>query len=113
MSSTAVQILFNLIPIVGIACAAIVIFFGLLWKHRENKLRIMKGTYEPTRINARVFCLLTGVLLSAVGTVLTVMFALIAGKSYALLGGLLPLVVGLSLLGFNWLIPSDKDEKKE
>ena len=42
--SQVAQVIISIVPIVGITFAAIIVFFALLWKHRENKLKIMNGT---------------------------------------------------------------------
>ena len=49
--SLAAEILVSLIPIVGIVCGAAVVFFALLWRHRETKLKIMNNSYEPMKFN--------------------------------------------------------------
>ena len=84
----AAQIIISIIPIVGIAFAATLIFFALLWKHSENKASIQRGTYKPAHFNLKVFSLLTGLCLIGVGTVLTVMFLILEPLSWSLLGGL-------------------------
>lgn len=103
--SPAVQILVALIPIVGIVCGATVIFFALLWRHREIKLRIINNSYKPVNFKFRVFSLLTGLFLTAVGLVLSVMFILLHGISWAALGGLIPLATGIALLVFYKINP--------
>lgn len=103
--SPAAQILVSLIPIVGIVCGAAVIFFALLWRHRETKLRILNDTYKPVQFNFRVFSLLTGLFLTAVGLVLSVMFILIHGISWAALGGLIPFATGVAMLIFYKINP--------
>lgn len=103
--STAAQILVSLIPIVGIVCGATVIFFALLWRHRETKQRILNNTYKPVTFNFRVFSLLTGLFLTSIGAVLSVMFILIHGLSWAALGGLIPLASGIALLVFYKMNP--------
>ncbi|MBQ5384603.1 MAG: hypothetical protein IIU46_09180 [Treponema sp.] len=109
--SPAAQILVSLIPIVGIACGAVVIFFALLWRHREVKLRILNNSYKPMNFNLRVFSLLTGLFLTMVGFVLSLMFILIHGISWAALGGLIPFATGLSLLIFYKVNPDFKEKK--
>lgn len=102
----AAQIILALIPIVGISFAAVLVFFMLLWKHRENKLRIIKGKLDEQKsFNLKAFSLLSGLCLVGVGIVLTVMFFVLEHLSWALLGGLIPLVVGLAFLIFYWVNP--------
>jgi len=109
----AAQIIISIIPIVGIAFAATLIFFALLWKHSENKASIQRGTYKPAHFNLKVFSLLTGLCLIGVGTVLTVMFLILEPLSWSLLGGLIPLVLGLMLIIFYKANPKFKQETDE
>lgn len=94
------QVIVSLIPIVGIAFGAVIIFFALLWKHRETKQRILAGTYAPHSYNWKPFFLLTGLILIGVGLVLSIMFLFMKGFSFMLLGGLIPLVIGLAFIIF-------------
>ena len=103
--SPAAQVIVALIPIVGISFGAILIFFFMLWHHRENKLRILKGdeVHEQKRLDLGTYTLLIGLCLTGCGAVLSLMFFLIDGLSWAALGGLLPLSLGLMLLAFHKL----------
>ncbi len=94
------QIIISLIPITGIIFAFLLVFFAILYHHHENKLRILKNSYTPKTFNLKVFCQLTGLCLTFVGFVLSIMFFFITGISWGLLAGLLPLAVGLALLIF-------------
>ncbi len=109
--SAAAQVIISLIPIVGISFAAILIFFFMLWHHREVKLRILKGEsqYEPTKIDPKTLTLLIGLCLSGTGAVLSIMSFLLDGLSWSALGGLLPLVLGLMLLLFYKTNPEFND----
>lgn len=100
MTSPAAQVVIAVIPIVGIVIGGIVVFFYLLWHHHEVKLQIQKGTYTPRNLNLRIFALLTGILLVCVGAILSILFLLIEGLSYVLLGGLIPFSIGIGLLVF-------------
>ncbi|NLK45706.1 MAG: hypothetical protein GX297_03525 [Treponema sp.] len=97
------QVIVALIPIVGIVISGIIIFFYLLWHHRQTMFQLRNNTYTPQNINMKNFSLIAGLLLSAVGLVLTVLFCMIDGLSYSLLGGLLPLALGIGLLIYNRL----------
>jgi hypothetical protein len=97
---TAAQILISLIPIVGIVMGGVVAFFYLLWAHREKVRLIERGLYEPKKIDLDTFSLLAGLLLVTVGAVLSVLFIVIEGASFALLGGLIPFAAGASFLVF-------------
>lgn len=112
--SPAAQIIVSIVPIVGIAFGAMVIFFYILWHHHEVKLQIKTGTFVPKKFNFAAFSLLTGLLLTGVGIILSFVFALMNGFSYSLLGGLIPAVVGISFLLFYKFYPefhTKNDEK--
>lgn len=110
----AAQVIISIIPIVGITFAAIVVFFALLWHHRETKQRIANGTYIPKKFPFKAFSLLAGLLLIGIGIVLTVMFLLLEGLSWSMLGGLIPFITGLMLFAFYKLNPEfQKDSDDE
>ena len=96
ISSTA-QVLIAIIPIVGIVMGSVVIFFYLLWNHRQRTLLIKAGQYKKQEFDFHSFSLLSGLLLCAVGIALTVLLVIIEGVSYGLLGGIIPLSVGIGL----------------
>ena len=99
--SAAAQVLVTVIPIVGISTAGIVVFFWLLWHHRRTSLLIRSGLYQKTQFDLDSFSLLTGLLLTFIGTALTLFLSILEGKSLALLGGLIPLATGAALLVFH------------
>jgi hypothetical protein len=103
IASTAVQILIVVIPIVGIVMGSIVVFFYLLWRHKQNLRMIEKGMQPATSFDLKSFSLVAGLVTAGVGFVLSVFFVLTDGAAYSLLGGLIPLAVGLSLLAFYLL----------
>ncbi len=94
----AAQIIISIIPIVGIVMAAVLIFFYLLWRHKQIICQIQTKTYIPIKFNLLSFCLIAGILLTMIGLVLTVLFGIIDGVGYILLGGLVPLSCGIGLL---------------
>jgi hypothetical protein len=96
--SEAAQVIIAVIPIVGIVIGGIVIFFYLLWRHKQVALMIKSGNYKPPRFELQTFSLLAGTLLLGIGVVLTIMFLFIDGLSYSLLGGLIPLAMGIGLV---------------
>ncbi|MGI5174660.1 hypothetical protein H0R92_13810 [Treponema sp. OMZ 840] len=96
----AAQVIVSVIPIVGIVIGGIVVFFYLLWRNTQIKLLIKSGAYKPVRFDIKLFALLTGILLTGVGLVLTVLIWIIEGFSYPLLGGLIPLIMGIGLIVF-------------
>lgn len=104
----AAQVIISLVPIVGITFSALVIFFALLWKHTEIKLRISKNTYNPPVFNLKLFSLFAGLCLIGVGFSISLIFLVVSGITYGLLGGIIPLVLGIMFLIFNKLLPNDK-----
>ena len=97
-TSAAAQVIIAIIPIVGIVMGSVVIFFYLLWNHRRRTLLIKAGHYTRPEFNLLSFSLLSGLLLSTVGIALTVLLIIIVGASYGLLGGIIPLAMGIGLL---------------
>jgi hypothetical protein len=100
-ASAAAQVIIAIIPIVAIVMGCSVVFFYLLWTHRERMLRIDKGSYAPVPLDIDAFSLLSGILLVAVGLTLTIVFIAMASAGFTLLGGLIPLSVGIGLLVFH------------
>ena len=96
----AVQIIIAVIPIVGIVMGSVLIFFYFLWRHRQIMLQIRTNTYIRPAVNIRLFCLLLGIMLTVIGSVLFGLFYFIARAGYILLGGLIPLSLGISLILF-------------
>ncbi len=105
MTSETAQIILAVIPIVGIAIGGVTVFFYLLWHHHEIKLRIKTGTYQTSNFDLKTFSLLCGLLLTGVGIALTILFLVVDGLSYPLLGGLIPLSIGICLLIFYKINP--------
>lgn len=115
-TSEAAQVIISIIPIVGIGIGGIVVFFYILWHHHEVKQRISDGNYKTKPFDLQTFSLLTGLLLTAIGFMLSLLFAVVErGFSYVLLGGLIPFAIGISLLIFYKVNPSFKvkDDKSE
>jgi len=96
----AAQVIIAIIPIVGIVMGSVVIFFYLLWNHRRRTLLIKSGHYTRPDFNLLTFSLLSGLLLSTVGVALTVLLLITEKASYGLLGGIIPLSMGIGLLAF-------------
>ena len=96
----AVQIIIAVIPIVGIVMGSVLVFFYFLWRHRQIMLQIKTNTYIRPAVNIRLFCLLLGIILTVIGCALFGLFYFIAGVGYILLGGLIPLALGISLTVF-------------
>ena len=106
--SSAAQVIIAVIPIVGIVIGGVVVFFYLLWRHREISLQIKTGTYNPHKFDFKLFSLFTGLLLMGIGAVLTILFLIVQGFSYMLLGGLLPFVIGICLILFYRVYPNSE-----
>jgi len=104
----AAQVLIAIIPIVGIVMGAVVIFFYLLWRHRQIVRQIEAGVYKKPVFDLHVYSLLTGFLLTGTGLVLSILFLLLEGVSYTLLGGLIPFAIGGSLMGFYFVTKPDR-----
>jgi hypothetical protein len=98
--STAAQVLVAILPLAGTLMTSVVAFFYLLWHHRRTMQLIKAGQYLKPAFDLLSFSLLTGLLLTTVGTSLTVFLALIGGAGYGLLGGLIPLSIGVGLLAY-------------
>ena len=106
--SAAAQVLITIIPIVGIVMGAVVVFFYLLWSHRRRTLLIKAGQYNRPVFDLLSFSLLAGLLLGSVGLTLTVFLAVVAGPTYGLLGGIIPLSMGIGLLAYYIIKRNDK-----
>ena len=106
VSPAAQLIIAAIVPIVGIGVGGVLIFFYLLWRHREISLQIKLGSYRPRRFNLKLFSLLTGLLLTGIGLVLTLILWIIQGLSYPILGGLIPFSIGVSFLVFFKFCPT-------
>jgi hypothetical protein len=96
--STTAQVIVSIIPVVGIVMGATVVFFYLLWNHREKMLLVKTGNYVKPEFDLLSFSLLAGLLLCAAGVTLTIFLSLLRGLDYALLGGIIPLAFGVGLL---------------
>ena len=111
MNTPAAQVIISIVPIVGITGGGIVVFFYMLWHHRETSMLIRTGNYKPIDFNPKLLSFFAGLILTGVGCVLSILLGLIDGVSYALLGGLIPAVTGLMLLIFYKAYPDKKDSK--
>ena len=103
LMASAAQVIIAIIPIVGIVMGSIVIFFYLLWHHKRRTLLIKAGHFNKQHFDFLSFSLLSGLLLSAVGIALTVLLVMVQGVTFGLLGGLIPLSCGSSLLAYFFI----------
>ncbi|MDR1857876.1 MAG: hypothetical protein LBQ69_00240 [Treponema sp.] len=108
ITSAAAQVLIAIIPIVGIVMGSVVVFFYLLWNHRRRTLLINAGHYARPAFDLLSFSLLAGLLLGSVGLTLTVFLAVVTGPTYGLLGGIIPLSMGIGLLAYYAIKRGDK-----
>ena len=107
-TSYAAQVIISIIPIVGIVMGSVVIFFYLLWNHKRRTLLIKAGQLRRPDFDLLTFSLLAGLLLSTVGLALTVVLAIALGANFGLLGGIIPLAVGIGLLAYYGIKRSDR-----
>ncbi|MDR2802910.1 MAG: hypothetical protein LBB22_01310 [Treponema sp.] len=105
--SNAAQVIIALIPIVGIVMGSVVVFFYLLWGHRRKMFLIKTEQWKEREFDLLTFSLLGGLLLGTVGLCLTVFLAVIGGRNYGLLGGIIPLSSGIALLAFFFIRRSE------
>jgi hypothetical protein len=100
--SPAAQLIITIIPIVGIVMGAVVIIVFLRWNHQQRMALIDQGIAPPRMLDLRAFSLLAGLLSGAVGLALTVVQLILAqgDAGYGLLGGVIPLAVGIGFLGY-------------
>ena len=107
-TSQAAQVIVSIIPIVGIVMGSVVVFFYLLWNHKRRTLLIKAGQFQRPEFDLLTFSLLSGLLLGAVGLALTVFLAIALGVNYGLLGGIIPLAVGIGLLAYYGIKRGDR-----
>ena len=107
-TSSAAQVIISIIPIVGIFMGSVVVFFYLLWYHKRKIMLIKAGQFQRPDFDLLTFSLLAGLLLSTVGLALTVFLAISLGINFGLLGGIIPLAVGVGLLFYYGIKRSDK-----
>jgi hypothetical protein len=101
--SSAAQVIIAIIPLVGIVMGSVVVFFYLLWNHRRKILQIKAGQYQKPDFDLLAFSLLAGLLLTALGISLTVLLGVMGNAGYGLLGGVIPLSIGVGLLGYFFI----------
>jgi len=107
-TSSAAQVIISIIPIVGIVMGSVVVFFYLLWNHKRRTLLIKAGQFKRPDFDLLTFSLLAGLLLGTVGIALTVFLAIVLGRNYGLLGGIIPLSFGTGLLIYYGIKRGDK-----
>lgn len=71
-------------------------------------LLIQTGHYMRLEFDLRSFCLLAGLLLTSVGLALTIFLAIALGANFGLLGGVIPLALGVGLLLYYTITRLDR-----
>ncbi|MCS7205863.1 MAG: hypothetical protein NZ853_09205 [Leptospiraceae bacterium] len=95
------KLLIPLIPISGIIMGGIVLIMFFKWYFDYKRFLIETGNYQPIQIqNFRPFILLVGILALSTGIPITLVFFSIYGMNLSLIGGLIPLFVGIGLIIF-------------
>jgi len=107
-TSQAAQVIISIIPIVGIVMGSVVVFFYLLWNHKRRTLLIKAGQYKRPDFDLLSFSLLAGLLLTTVGLALTVFLAIALRVNFGLLGGIIPLAIGIGLLTYYGIRRNDR-----
>lgn len=109
----AAQVIMSLFPIIGVVMATFLLFFYILWNHKQKVILIRQGFYAPSKLDFLNICLLSGILLLILGLALTIFFIFIKRRDYTLLLGLLPFSIGLSLLIYYKIAIKNKDKREE
>ncbi len=94
------KLVIYLIPLFGIVFGTTLLWSIFYWWHKQRVELIRSGLYKPTQFDLRAFSFFIGLLLTFIGLVLSIVFILVLGKTMTMLGGLLPLAIGLGLLTY-------------
>ncbi|MBP9886422.1 MAG: hypothetical protein KBF93_08995 [Leptospiraceae bacterium] len=94
------KIVLFLVPIFGIVFGSTLLCLIFLFWHKQRMELIKTGLYKPFEFDFRAYSFFLGLLLTFTGATLAIVFIVVLGKSLAMLGGLIPLAIGLSLLTF-------------
>ncbi len=104
-TSVGTQVLLSIIPLVALTLGAVLFFFFLLWQYKLRKILIDSKQYDPNSIkNIKILSLLLGINGVLLGMPLCLVLYFIDGINYSLLGGLIPLFLGVGMLIFYFLI---------
>lgn len=103
--SSAYQIILSVIPIVGIAFGCVLLLFIFYWNYKQRIRIIEKGMYRRVQFNLPLFSFFIGIVLTTVGLALSIFFLIMTkGYSYAMLGGIIPLFLGIGMIVFYLII---------
>lgn len=92
------QIILSLVPLLGTILGLTLFFFFFLWQYKTKKELIRSGQYQSRERNYRELALLGGFICIGAGLPLTILFLAIEGVTYASLGGIIPLTIGVMLI---------------
>ena len=95
------KIVLYIVPIAGIVFGCTLLFFLFFWWHRQKLELIRTNQYKPFPFDFRAYSFFLGLLLTYTGFGLSVVLIIVLGKSLAMLGGVIPLAIGLGLLSFS------------
>lgn len=100
VSNNGYKIVLFLVPIFGIVFGSSVLCLIFYMWHKQRMELIKTGLYKPIIFDFRAYSFFLGLLLTFTGLTLAIVFIMVLGNSLAMLGGLIPLAIGLSLLTF-------------
>lgn len=98
MPSEASQIILSIVPIIGVLFGSFLFFSLFYFYHKQKMLLIEKGLYKPVRLNWNLIFIVTGFIISFSGAMITLVFIINKNFGYELLGGVIPLGVGLAII---------------
>lgn len=96
----AYKTILYMVPIVGIVFGTTLLFFLFYWWHKQRIELIRNNLYKSREFDLRAYSFFLGLLLTFTGLSISIVFIWVLGKSLALLGGLVPLAIGLGLLTY-------------
>lgn len=103
--SSGSEILLSILPLVAITLGGVLFFFFLLWQYKLQKGLINSGQYKPNSVKSiRILSLLFGINGVLLGVPLILILFTVDGMGYSVLGGLIPLCLGLGMLIFYSVI---------
>jgi hypothetical protein len=98
--SNGYKIVLFLVPIFGIVFGSILLSVISYFWYKQRLELIKSGLYKPSGFDFRIYSFFVGLVLSFTGIALSVVFIIVLGNSLAMLGGVIPLAIGLSLLTY-------------
>ena len=89
------KIVLFLVPIFGIVFGSTLLCLIFFMWHRQRLELIRTGLYKPFDFDFRAYSFFLGLLLTFTGLTLAIVFIMVLGNSLAMLGGLIPLAIGI------------------